>query len=201
MFGKGARSLCAVVLAQSVLAGQAGQPAQADDEDIGRLTDEARKTASSLIQQIGGELKKEYEISGPLRSVIVCKYTAPEVSSSVSRKSGASVKRVSLKVRNPVLGMPDAWEQKTLLDFERRYGKGEKAEAIEYAEIVSEAQGRYFRYMKAIPVGPLCMNCHGALDSMTEGTKAQIAGEYPHDKAIGYSLGQIRGGVSYKKPL
>lgn len=201
MCGKAARCFCVIVLAQSVFAGQAGQPVQADEEDIGRLTDEARKTAGSLIQQIGGELKKEYEISGPLRSVIVCKYTAPEVSSNVSRKSGASVKRVSLKVRNPVLGMPDAWEQKVLLDFERRYGKGEKAEAIEYAEIVSEAQGRYFRYMKAIPIGPLCMNCHGPLESMTEGTKAQIAGEYPHDKAVGYSLGQIRGGVSYKKPL
>ena len=179
----------------------AAAAAAPDDDDRARLTDEARKTATSLLQQIGGELKKEYEISGPLRSIIVCKYTAPEVSSSVSRKSGAAVKRVSLKVRNPVLGMPDAWEQKVLLDFERRFSKGEKPESIEHAEIVSEAQGRYFRYMKAIPMGPLCMNCHGPIESLTEGTKAQMASEYPHDKAVGYSLGQIRGGVTYKKPL
>lgn len=172
-----------------------------DDADTARLTDEARKVSTSLVQQIGGELKKEYEISGPLRSVIVCKYTAPEVSSIVSRKSGAAVKRVSLKVRNPVLGMPDAWEQKVLVDFERRFSRGEKPESIEYAEIVSETQGRYFRYMKAIPMGPLCMNCHGPIESLTEGTKAQIANEYAHDKAIGYSLGQIRGGVTYKRPL
>ena len=52
----------------------------AEEDDTARLTDEARKTATSLLQQIGGELKKEYEISGPLRSVIVCKYTAPEFS-------------------------------------------------------------------------------------------------------------------------
>lgn len=175
--------------------------ALADDDDTVRLTDEARKAAISLVQQIGGELKKEYEISGPLRSVVVCKYTAPEVSSSISRKTGAAVKRVSLRVRNPVLGMPDAWEQKVLLEFDRRSSKGEKAETIEYAEVVSESQGRYFRYMKAIPMGSLCMNCHGPIESMTEGTKAQIASEYPHDKAVGYSLGQIRGGVTYKKPL
>lgn len=175
--------------------------AHAQEDDPAKLSDEARKAATSLLQQIGGELKKEYEISGPLRSVIVCKYTAPEVSSTISRKSGAAVKRVSLKVRNPVLGMPDAWEQKILLDFEKRFSKGEKPDAIEHAEIVSEAQGRYFRYMKAIPVGPLCINCHGPIESLTEGTKAQILTEYPHDKAVGYSVGQIRGAVSYKKPL
>lgn len=175
--------------------------AVAADEDPERMTEEARKVATSLLQQIGGELKKEHDISGPLRSVIVCKYTAPEVSSSVSRKSGAAVKRVSLKVRNPVLGMADAWEQKVLLDFERRFARGEKPEAIDHAEVVTETQGRYFRYMKAIPVNPLCVGCHGPMDAMTEGTKAQIAGEYPHDKAVGYSVGQIRGAVSYKKPL
>lgn len=200
MFGKTNRIWLygAALLALPAVAGQANS---VEEEEIARLTEEARKTAGSLIQQIGGELKREYEISGPLRSVIVCKYTAPEVSSSVSRKSGAAVKRVSLKVRNPALGMPDPWEQKVLLDFERRFSKGEKAESIEHAEIVSEVQGRYFRYMKAIPIGPLCMNCHGSVESMTEGTKAQTAGEYPHDKAVGYSLGQIRGGVTYKKPL
>lgn len=172
----------------------------AQEDDPAKLSDEARKVATALLQQIGGELKKEYEISGPLRSVIVCKYTAPEVSSTISRKSGAAVKRVSLKVRNPVLGMPDSWEQKILLDFEKRFAR-EKPEAIEHAEIVSETQGRYFRYMKAIPVGPLCINCHGPVDSLTEGTKAQILSEYPFDKAVGYSVGQIRGAVSYKKPL
>ena len=46
-----------------------------------------------------------------------------------------------------------------------------------------------------------CINCHGPVDSLTEGTKAQILSEYPFDKAVGYSVGQIRGAVSYKKPL
>lgn len=196
MIGKALRLPSLLVLSMGLAVS-----AHAQEDDPAKLGDEARKVATALLQQIGGELKKEYEISGPLRSVIVCKYTAPEVSSTISRKSGAAVKRVSLKVRNPVLGMPDAWEQKILLDFEKRFSKGEKPDAIEHAEIVAEAQGRYFRYMKAIPVGPLCINCHGPVESLTEGTKAQILTEYPHDKAVGYSVGQIRGAVSYKKPL
>jgi hypothetical protein len=31
--------------------------------------------------------------------------------------------------------------------------------------------------------------------------KAQIAGEYPHDKATGYAVGQVRGAVTVKRPL
>ena len=56
----------------SMLAGTLAS-ADAQEGDSARMTDEARKVATSLLQQIGGELKKEYEISGPLRSVIVCR--------------------------------------------------------------------------------------------------------------------------------
>lgn len=200
MHGKNA-SMHKGLLGLMLLAGVSMAARAQEDEETRRLTEEARKVSQGLIAQIGGELKKEYELSGPLRSIIVCKYTAPEVSSAVSRKSGALVKRVSLRVRNPLLGSADAWEQKALQEFDKRLARGEKPETIEQAEVVTEPQGRYFRYIKAIPMGPLCVNCHGPVEQMTEATRAQLAAEYPHDKAVGYSLGQIRGGVTYKKPL
>jgi hypothetical protein len=31
--------------------------------------------------------------------------------------------------------------------------------------------------------------------------RARLATEYPHDKATGYSAGQIRGAISIKRPL
>jgi len=166
-----------------------------------QLLDEAREASRQLLQQVGGELRREYELSGTVRSVVVCKYLAPEVSSSISRKYGAQVKRVSLRVRNPLLGTPDPWEQVVLSEFDRRLAAGEKADQIDFAEVVTEPLGSYFRYMKAIPVGELCLNCHGAKDAMTPATLAQFAAEYPHDQATGYKLGDIRGAVSFKKPL
>ena len=57
-----------------------------------------------LVAQIRGELTKELEFSGPLRGVIVCKYTVPEISSAMSRKTGWRVTRVALRPRNPALG-------------------------------------------------------------------------------------------------
>lgn len=171
------------------------------EEDAKRLADESRKASLQVLQQIRGELVKELEASGPLRAIIVCKYTAPEITSNVARKTGWKVTRVALKPRNPALGTPDPWEQKVLLDFEQRTARGEKADSLEHHEMVTEPTGRYFRYMRAIPTLPMCMSCHGPAESLTDAVKAQIASEYPHDRAIGYGAGQIRGAVTVKRPL
>lgn len=175
--------------------------AMASDLNYEELVETARGAAQRLTQQLAGELRREYEMSGTVRSVAVCKYLAPELSSAISREYGAQVRRVSLKIRNPGLGTPDPWEQTVLLDFERRLALGEAVERIEYSEIVNEPLGSSFRYMKAIPVGQSCLGCHGPTEAMTPTTSAQIAAEYPHDKATGHKLGSIRGAVSYKKPL
>lgn len=158
----------------------------------------ARTATQQLMQQIGGELKREFALSGTLRSVIVCKYTAPEVSSTVSKRYGAQVRRVSLRVRNPALGTPDPWEQRQLLDFDRRAAAGEAADGIEASELIHEPAGWYYRYMKAIPVADVCLNCHGPSESLTAATSSQLAAEYPHDRAVGYQVGDVRGAVSYK---
>jgi hypothetical protein len=175
--------------------------ASLSDEDLrARYLEEARKAANQVLTQIRTEMMREMERTGPIRSIVVCKYSAPEMTSGVSRQTGMRVTRVSLKPRNRALGEPDAWEQQILLDFERRLAKGEKVEALEASEMVTEPVGRFFRYMKAIPVGQPCLACHGPTASMSEGVKAQLASEYPHDRAVNYELGQVRGGISVKKP-
>lgn len=186
----------ASLLATIVVALAAGG---AQARDIESLERSAREASSQLLQQIAGELKREFALSGTLRSVVVCKYTAPEVSSAVSKRYGAQVRRVSLKVRNPALGTPDAWEQERLIDFDHRVARGEDPATLEATEVVTEPAGEYFRYLKAIPTGTLCLSCHGTPDQLTSATQAQLAAEYPHDRAIGYRIGQIRGAVSFKK--
>lgn len=186
-----------IMLVAALLAGSALASPLAYDE----LIDAAREATQRLTQQLAGELRREYEMSGTVRSVAVCKYLAPELSSAISRESGAQVRRVSLRVRNPALGSPDAWEQTVLLDFERRLSLGEAVDKIEYSEIVKEPLGSSFRYMKAIPTSQSCIACHGPGEGMTPTISAQIAAEYPFDKATGHKVGSIRGAVSYKKPL
>jgi hypothetical protein len=145
------------------------------------LTEESRKVADALVTQVRGELTRALESSGPLRAVVVCKYSMPEISSNLSRKHGWRISRVSLKARNPALGMPDAWEQRVLQHFDQQVSRGEKAASLEHGEVVSEPAGKYFRYMRALAMGPLCQACHGTPDQISEAIRAQLALEYPSD--------------------
>jgi hypothetical protein len=66
---------------------------------------------------------------------------------------------------------------------------------------VAEPQAAYFRFMKALPVKPLCLTCHGSEQTIPASVQARLAHEYPNDTATGYSVGQIRGAVSIKRRL
>lgn len=169
-------------------------------QDTDALLGKSRAIAAQLGQQLGAELKKEMASGGPTGAIAVCGAVAPEIAGRLSREHGVKVARVSLKTRNPMIGLPDNWEQEVLRRFDERAAAGEKPETLEHAEIVSEAQGRFYRYLKAIPVQPLCLACHGGAEVSVE-TQAALAREYPHDRARGYSLGQVRGAITIKHPV
>jgi hypothetical protein len=170
-------------------------------DDLGKYQEESRTTASAFVSQLGAENKKAVMEGGPDAAVKVCKEIAPKMANEISRKQGWKLTRVSLKVRNPLLGTADVWEQKVLLDFEKRIAKGEKPEAMEFAEIVKEPAGKSFRYMKAIALQPGCVTCHGTAEQIPENVKARLAEEYPNDKATGFVPGQLRGAISIKRAL
>lgn len=170
-------------------------------QDVAALTGQARDAAGTLQKTLASKLLAEIKAGGPESAIPVCTALAPEAAGKLSRERGWRVTRVSLKVRNPVLGTPDAWEQRALADFDARAARGEKPDTLEAAEIVTEPQGRYFRYAKALPVAGLCLNCHGEADKVSPGVRERLAREYPHDRATGYREGQIRGAISVKRPL
>lgn len=163
------------------------------------MLDESRSVANQIVNQIRGELIRELDRTGPVRAITVCKYSVPEITSNLSRQTGMRVTRVALRPRNKALGEPDAWEQRVLLDFENRVAKGEKADALEYHEIVEEPAGRVFRYMKSLATTQACLLCHGPSAQLSEGVRALLATEYPNDRAVEYNNGQVRGAVSVKK--
>lgn len=152
------------------------------------------------MEDLKGELTRSIG-QGTDEAIKVCKTIAPAKASELSVKTGWRVTRVSLKPRNPMIGTADAWEQKMLLKFETRLKKGEKAEALEADQEVKEPSGRYYRYMKALPVQAVCLNCHGPAEALDAKVRETLDREYPHDRATGYSEGQIRGAVSIKVPL
>ncbi|NOU00767.1 MAG: DUF3365 domain-containing protein [Gallionella sp.] len=170
-------------------------------EDLSKYQDESRAVAMPFLKKLGAENQKAMSTGGPASAIQVCKEIAPAMSSEISRQTGWKLTRVSLKIRNPLIGTPDAWEQKKLQEFTERAGQGEKPEAIEASEIVQEPNGKSFRYMKAIAIQPGCVACHGSTEAIPDAVRTGLSADYPHDQATGYSVGQIRGAVSIKRPL
>lgn len=170
-------------------------------QDIGALTAETKKAVLPVVPKVVNAMQEAVAEKGVAGAIPVCKEQAPELIKAKRQETGWDIRRVSLKTRNAERGTPDLWEVRQLADFNIRAANGEKIDTMEKSEIVSIDGKPVFRYMKALPVGDVCLKCHGAVDGMEAGLKAKLAESYPHDQATGYSKGQIRGALTVKRPL
>lgn len=165
-----------------------------------RLLENARKVATEYMQGLGAVLKQQLQSGGPESAVAVCKEIAPAMSAQYSNEQKV-VKRVSLKHRNPSLGLPDRWEQQQLQAFEASLAAGKPVKEIETYAVTTEADGRWFRYMKAIPTQAMCLQCHGPSEQIKPSIQTMLKQHYPNDLAIGYQEGGIRGAMVVRQKL
>jgi hypothetical protein len=161
----------------------------------------AANVTGVFLQELGEAMTREMTKGGPVEAIKVCAELAPEIANRLSRETGWRVTRVGTRVRNPLLGMPDIWEQNVLEEFAARAAKGESLAGMSHGEVVTEPGRQYFRFMKAIPVQPKCLLCHGPAETIPETIQTILKMHYPFDAAIGYKAGDLRGAVSIKQPL
>ena len=174
---------------------------ESDDQTIQqKYLEESRQIAKAFMQSLGSTLKAQLESDNAVNAIGVCKHIAPALAADYSNED-LIVTRVSLKNRNKTLGKPDAWEKQVLENFDREYAEAKPVNEMELGEVTEESDGRWFRYMKAIPTQPMCLQCHGKGNDISPEVKALLAKEYPEDQAIGYKVGDIRGAVSIKHRL
>ena len=133
-----------------------------------------------------------------MNAIEVCNEVAPEIARKQSEATGFEVGRTSLKWRNPA-NAPDAWEREVLEGLEQAKAAGADVRTLEHYEVVSEDGRQVFRYMKAIPTGEVCLNCHG--QKLDPAVAAKLDELYPEDMARGFALGDIRGAFTLTKPL
>jgi len=187
-----------------VLAGSVGMLVMATSiasADQIALAQGASEVATTFLEELGEAMTREMTKGGPIEAIIVCAKLAPDVAGRLSREHGWRVTRVGTRVRNPLLGMPDAWEQKVLAEFSWRAAKGEAFADMAHYEVVSEPAGQYIRFMKPIAIQPKCLFCHGLGDQIPESIRSVLRTRYPFDAATGYKAGELCGAVSIKQPL
>ena len=160
---------------------------------------EARSVSMDVPPKLLAVLQAEIAKSGPEGAIAACQVQAPALARAASERTGWSVKRVSLRNRNPK-AVPDAWERAALEDFDRRAAAHEPAAKLERYEAVQEDGKTVWRYMRALPTAELCLACHGAPDQLSPAVKAKLAALYPDDRATGYRVGDIRGAMTLRKP-
>jgi hypothetical protein len=183
-------------LSVSVL-GLCSQSALAQDE---AWVADARAVASAVPPKLLEVLNAEIVKGGPASAVAVCNEKAPQMAKAASEKSGWTIRRVSERNRNPK-AVPDAWELAALQDFDQRVLAGEKAANLEKFAVVESNGVKEYRFVKALPVQQVCLACHGPAEKISADVAERLKTLYPADKAVGYSLGQIRGAITLRKPV
>jgi hypothetical protein len=190
--------LTALLGAAAALA-SCGTPSPAPAPDLSWVP-EARQVAQSVPPRLLAVLTEEIARGGPEGAVEVCRDKAPAMARAASEQTGWAIRRVSLRQRNPK-AVPDAWERAALEDFDRRAAAKEPPATLERAEVVIENGRPVQRYVRALPTVDLCLNCHGRDERVSPAVQARLKALYPDDRAVGYSVGEIRGAITLKRAV
>jgi len=161
---------------------------------------DAQKTAQAFTQQLGGTLKQQIQNHGVVSAIPFCKEVAPAITQQHSINA-KTIKRVSTKARNRQLGIPDAWEEKTLASFAQQTLTASADAPLEFSQVTQENGVRYFRYAKAIKIQDMCLKCHGQAQDISPDVLNALDKHYPNDIARGYQVGDLRGAISIKYKL
>ena len=161
---------------------------------------ELKEMSRNLIKELGFNLKQSLQAvlaeSGPISALEYCNIAALNITQQIKENSNLSIKRTSLKIRNSD-NVPDLWEFRVLNNFAERHALGENVDSMNFYEIYADDQGKnIFRYMVPISTNEVCLTCHG--ENIEPELRGKIQYLYPEDKAIDYSLGNIRGAFSVK---
>ena len=151
---------------------------------------DAKRAIKDFAGSLQAVLKTTMQAGGPVAAIGVCNTQATPISLKVAAEHDMALSRVSLKNRNPA-NAPNDWQTRVLEDFEKQHAAGKDIATLAWSETVQSGGGQEFRFMKAIPTGAVCLNCHGT--SIAPDVSQALAGIYPEDRATGFSEGDIRG--------
>ncbi len=146
-------------------------------------TAEGIKFAKQMYAQIFTHLNKALDETGPYESVKYCNEKALPLTDSLSKHFGITVKRTSLKLRNPS-NAPNSLEKQILEMYEKTMSKK--------PSIIKTNEG--IKFFTPIFIAPVCLNCHGIpIQHIPDVTMRALKELYPKDQATGYELYNIRG--------
>lgn len=171
-----------------------GGPSSGDTIAAGPSLDsirvEGRRIAKASFEALSQHLMLALETGGVANAVQFCHVNAGTFTDSLSAKHGVRIRRVALQYRN-AQNAPNERE-KTLFDgFAALKAQGRDLKTAD--TVILLAPGRML-FAKPILLLPQCVACHGKVgETLTEENHRLIRKQYPDDRAIGFSPGDLRG--------
>jgi len=180
-----------VLLTLSTLALLAN-PYESNKEELASVVKTGKEVSTTLLQTLGKNLKKEMKAKGPIAAATFCTSEAYALTEGVDKKYGEdiNVKRISLQERNPANSAKGS--EKKILEAMKGLSKNNVKLPEYFIERVNKDTYKYYRPLSINK--KVCLKCHG---NVTKNPKLAnyLQKTYPHDKATGYKMGDLRGAV------
>jgi hypothetical protein len=160
-------------------------------KDVESVEKEGLKYIKMLGKELKGKLKaKMKEDPSGVEAFEFCANNAEKITQEVNSKfpKGVTVRRASLKVRNEK-NSPDPIDTKVLDIYQEMAKEGKlTGKSIKTIELDNSK-----RVYKPLLTKKVCLKCHGDLNSLNPKIKELISKKYPHDSAVGFKEGDLRG--------
>lgn len=160
-------------------------PDALDEAQVQEWNQQSSQLADRFQAQLKGELVGALSNAGAAGAIGVCQAAAPAIAQNLSEESGAQIRRIARKNRNPGNAMEEELEA-LYRELETQPIKDGAPRAVH-----ASFEDRFI-YMRAIVMQEKpCATCHG--QNVEPALKAVIQDAYPDDRAIGFTPGQLRG--------
>ncbi len=147
----------------------------------------ARAAADAAVKRLKVTLMEKMEHGGLSAAIPFCHSSALPITVAETSGQVTSVKRATLKPRNPK-NRADATEEKLLKDWQGLLVRKQELPK----EFAREEKGS-LHYYRPIRLEALCLSCHGVEKQISPEALQTIRQQYPADQAVGYSAGDLRG--------
>jgi hypothetical protein len=183
------RLLAAVplVLASSLGTMAQGPPAGYPPDQVpGTLNPAVRRAEAAFAALQGGLLRRLQDATraGPAAAVDVCRVEAPAIAVHVAEQQKVAIGGTSHLLRNPK-NAPPSWATATVAEAAGQPAAAVRQRVFDLGDTVG--------VLRPIPMGLICTNCHGPAESLGADVCRALQQGYPHDKAVGFKEGDLRG--------
>lgn len=144
----------------------------------------AEQAMQALQGALLSRLKEELDRNGPKGAVTVCRDEAQAITARIAREQGLELGRTSHRLRNE-LNAPRVWAAVIVAQSAGRKAADTTLRVVDLGDRVG--------VLRPIGTVEMCTRCHGEPGAVREAMGDVLDSAYPHDKAVGFAVGDLRG--------